>query len=138
MDPLDFIKTANNLKNSREESDRRSSVSRAYYAVFNYVKLYLESCGINIPKDSSAHIKIPIYLKNSGLQNAKQVGKSVGDLKDNRIDADYKMNLSWPNSKDCIFIVLKAELAIKDFDSCKGTALINGIRQYQKIDRGII
>jgi uncharacterized protein (UPF0332 family) len=138
MNPLDFIETANNLKNSCEESDRRSAVSRAYYAVFNYVKLYLESCGIKIPKDSSAHIKIPIYLKNSGIQNAKRVGKSIGDLKDNRIDADYKMNLNWPNSKDCTFIVLKAELTIRDFNSCKGTALIDGIKRYQKIDRGII
>jgi len=137
MDPIDFIKTANSLKNSREEADRRSSISRAYYAVFNYIRFYLEAQGVNVPR-SSAHDKIQKYLKNSGLQIAEDIGKRVDELEDDRVEADYHLNLDGPNSNHCNLTILKAQQVIKDFDSYKGTALINGIRQYQRIVRDII
>jgi hypothetical protein len=41
MDPLDFLKVADNLKNSPDEAERRTAVSRAYYSVFNCIKSYL-------------------------------------------------------------------------------------------------
>jgi len=31
MDPLDFLKVADNLKDSSDEAERRTAVSRAYY-----------------------------------------------------------------------------------------------------------
>jgi uncharacterized protein (UPF0332 family) len=132
MNPTDFIKTANSLKSSREEADRRSSVSRAYYAVFNYIRFYLESQGINVPR-SSAHDKIQKYLKNSGLQIAEDIGKRVDELEDDRVEADYKLNLDGPDSNYCLLNIIKAQQVIQDFNSCKGTALINGIKQYQRV-----
>ena len=136
MDPLDFIKTANSLESSNEEADRRSAVSRAYYAVFNHIKRYLKDCGIYIPENHTAHIKIARYLRYSGLSNAKEMGDAVENLRDERWDADYELGLNGPSKNDCKLIVLKAQQTIQSFDSCKRSELINGIRQYQKIERG--
>ena len=136
MDPLDFIETANRLKNSCVEADRRSAVSRAYYAVFSYIKLYLEDNSIFISKNE-VHVKLPRYLMNSGPPLAKIVGKSVDDLRGDRIEADYVFDQYGPDINTCEKLVDKAQEAIQNFNSCKGTALINGIKQYQKIDRGI-
>jgi len=139
MDPLDFLnKTAIELKSSREESDRRSSVSRAYYAVFHHISLYLKHCGIKVPKDATAHIKIPMYLRNSGIQSAKEVGQFVDELRDARWEADYGINLNGINSKDCNLLILKVYQTIQGFNSCKSSELIIGIKQYQqKTEKGI-
>ena len=150
MDPLDFLKNANSLMNSTEEAGRRSAVSRAYYDAFHYIRLYLIRESIDVPKDATAHEKLPKYLRNSGLENAKYVGQRLGELKDDRWDADYKIAiedlrrreetsvLERFNSGTCVLLVLKADLVIRDFNSCKGKELINGIKKYiTEVERGL-
>ena len=42
MDPLDFLNVADSLRNSGQESERRTSVGRSYFALFNHLRLKLE------------------------------------------------------------------------------------------------
>jgi len=130
MDPLDFLNFADSLKNSAEEAGRRSAISRAYYSVFHYIKAYLEEKGIPIPEDSTAHAKIPQYLRNAGLEEVRELGQSVDDLQEARIDADYSIDLPGPTANTCSLFILKAKMAVSTFDSFKGRGLVCGIRQY--------
>ena len=130
MDPLDFLKVAEKFHKSNEEAYRRSSISRAYYAIFNYVELYLASEDIYIPNDNTVHEKIPRYLRNAGLEKAKEVANKMDELKVERKKADYKMRETFSNSNECVFLILKAKEAVKIFDSCKGNNLIHGIKHH--------
>jgi uncharacterized protein (UPF0332 family) len=143
MDHLDFLKIAENLKDSKEEAGRRSAVSRSYYAAFHHVRLYLMEERIHMSNDGTEHEKIPRYLKYSGLKNAKDVGKRLDELKDDRREADYKIDprdLRNPTIFDlgkCGLLILKATQIICDFDSCKGKELINGIKKYINVEKGL-
>ena len=138
MNPLDFLKAADILKGSPEEASRRSAVSRAYYSLFHYIRVYLVRHNIPVPNDHTAHEKIPRYLRNSGLPRARELGSTVADLKDDRIEADYEMDVAGPDRNACELLVYKARLGVKEFNSCKGSTLVQGIKQYlKKIREGI-
>jgi len=147
MDPCDFLKIADGLKNSCEEAGRRSAVSRAYYAAFHYIRLYLVREGIDVPQGGTIHDKIPKYLRYSGLQKAKDVAKCMQELRDDRKEADYKIALEDLksredrkvlerfNTKTCELLVNKAQQIIQDFNSCKGQELIQGIENYKTVTK---
>lgn len=143
MDHLDFLKIAEKLKDSNEEAGRRSAVSRAYYAAFHHVRLYLMGERIHMPNDGTEHEKIPRYLGYSGLKNAEYVGQRLSELKNDRREADYKIypkDLKDPTIFDlgkCGLLVLKASQVIEDFNSCKGPELIRGIKKQVNVEKGL-
>ena len=130
MDPLDFLEVADTLKDSSKEAERRTSVSRAYYAVYHYIKAYLSKNHISVP--SLGHEKLIRYIKNSEIEQAKELSKMVDDLRRERINADYKIHLRSIDKKSCIFLYLKAQKAIQEFRNCKGRPLIDGINNYRR------
>ena len=132
MDPLDFLRVANILQNSPGEAEIRTAVGRAYYAVFNHRKIYLAENGIVLPANNQ-HYKLPKYIRNSGVEEAKIVGQKLADLRDDRVDADYKMDLGGFNAETRDTLVGKARQAVADFQACCGPDLINGVKKYQVI-----
>ena len=50
MNAKDFLEVAKKLQNSEVEAERRTAISRAYYATFNYVKGFLKNENIAILK----------------------------------------------------------------------------------------
>ncbi len=102
MNPLEFLEVAKKLKDSLNESDRRTSVSRSYYSVFNYIRTYLEENSIPIPTFAGHEVLIQ-YLKHSGMSKGKMLGQMVEDLRTERNKADYDMKTQRFNNKTCHF-----------------------------------
>ena len=132
MDPLDFLRVADNLKDSSDEAERRIAVSRAYYSVFNCIKAYLVQNRIHIPSDASRHVQLTRYFWNSGIKEAEQLSRTIDDLRTDRNEADYDMDSTRFNKNTCILLFLKAQKAIEGFQCCKGRTLIEGINNYRK------
>ena len=136
MEGKDFLEVACKLSKSTSEADRRTSVSRAYYALFNHVKHILESLlGSALPSDATAHEKIYRYLHNSKLDKAEDIAQDLSSLRTIRNDADYDMKASGFNSNNCLLWYKKAEICIgtfDGFDSVDKKELRKGIIEYRK------
>jgi uncharacterized protein (UPF0332 family) len=76
-----------------EETRLRSAISRAYYAVFNESRIFLEARipNIVIPKTGKAHQVVPNLLISHNLSNQDwaSVGNKLIILKRYRRQADY-------------------------------------------------
>ena len=129
MDPLDFLKIASDLQCSSEEAGVRTAVGRAYYAIFNYVRAYLAENNINLP-NHGIHQNLYLCVKNSGVNGARDVGQTIDELRADRQEVDYEMESTRWREKTCELLVLKAGLAIEEFQKCEGQVFISGARDY--------
>lgn len=131
MDPLDFLRVANTLKDSAEEAELRTAVGRAYYAVFNHIRSYLASKNVRF-ENYRIHERLPMSIRNSGGEVAREVGSKFGELRDDRHESDYTMDKAEYeiNTETCGMLVCKANQTIKDFDSCKCDELVDGVKAY--------
>jgi uncharacterized protein (UPF0332 family) len=129
MDPRDFLAVADTLKHSGEEAGMHTAVSRAYYAVFNHIRGYLATNNVELP-DYQIHIRLRRSIKNSGVQGAKTVARKMGDLWDDRREADYDMQSTLWTGATCDTIVDKAREALTEFLSFQGEELVSGVRRY--------
>ena len=64
------------------------------------------------------------------MQGSRDVGRNVEDLRDDRFDADYDMQLTGWNTDTCALLVDKARGTINDFRACEGPELVSGARDY--------
>ncbi len=94
MDPVEFISVASYLQNSSYEAERRTAVSRSYYALYNVLLDYLYSKGIPFKKDGGDHWRLMRCLTMCANPNAYSLGADLRDLRQARNDADYEMNIS--------------------------------------------
>jgi uncharacterized protein (UPF0332 family) len=129
MDPLDFFATANRLKISQQEADIRTAIGRAYYAVFNYIRSYLASNNITL-KHNFAHRDLQTSIRNSGINEARELAQKIQELYDERRNADYEMGMTGWNTKDCNLLVFKAQMVIRSFQNHEGPDLISGVKSY--------
>lgn len=90
MDALDFLDVANRLRDSEQESDRRTSVGRSYFALYNHVRTKLSNF-LQIPDREDAHRAVAYYLTGTNHPNIRQVGQSLRDLRRSRNTADYNL-----------------------------------------------
>ncbi len=67
----------------------RASISRAYYAVFNEAKLFLQSKNVWLPHTGAAHDKIISHLRDSLDDDWNEVGDLLSRLKIKRTKSDY-------------------------------------------------
>ena len=87
MDARDFFAIASEFRNSEKEAERRTSIGRSYYGLFNSV-----------------------------IATARSVGAILKDLRQHRNDADYNMVVVI-DLKTTDFVYQKAAKALKEFDS---------------------
>lgn len=134
MNAKDFLEVAKKLQSSEVEAERRTAISRAYYAAFNYVKGFLKNENIAIPKDASGHKKAYHYLLNSGLSEARKLADDLDNLRDVRNDADYE--LISPKHKfdklNCGLTCVKAIKFFENFERIDHGNLLKGIWEYKK------
>ncbi|MBM4032463.1 MAG: hypothetical protein FJ291_11850 [Planctomycetes bacterium] len=91
MDGWDFLTTAESLAKSAHESDRRTSISRSYYASLNGVLCALRPHGVVAKRDHTHQLSE--WLRACEDPNLRQVGSKLHTLWAMRIDADYRMEL---------------------------------------------
>ncbi len=116
MEGIEFLKVAEKFKASNDEDERRTSVSRSYYAIFNQIKTHFHRHKIRIPDNYEAHGKIYKYLHNCGIGEIEQHAKSFQSLRKDRNQADYEMDNSRFNKNTCNLIFAKAQLIIGVFN----------------------
>ncbi|RUO38129.1 hypothetical protein CWE13_00300 [Aliidiomarina shirensis] len=102
--PSDLIQLANESLKANSEVSYRNAASRAYYALFHEVTSRLT----NLPdrKESGTHESLITYLKtcNSGeepydIKELENIGYKLGQSKLYRVEADYKLDDSFPQAK---------------------------------------
>ncbi|HNR11847.1 MAG TPA: HEPN domain-containing protein [Thermodesulfobacteriota bacterium] len=131
MEAKEFLDVAQRLCASHHEADRRTSVSRAYYAVFNHIKPVLESFGVTFSSEAHDHTKIYKYLNNAGLEDAESVAHDLTSLRKIRGRADYDMKYSGFERNNCLLWYQKAKRCINDFDRVDKKALRKNIGEYR-------
>ena len=90
MDPLDFLNVAADLCESGEEAEHRTSVGRSYFALFNHLRIKLDTI-TQVPKTNEAHQAVVHYLTGANNRNLSSVGQSLRDLRSSRNAADYQL-----------------------------------------------
>lgn len=128
----DFLEFANTLHASDNEAARRTSVSRAYYALYHHIREYLISFGIRVTTKPEEHQRMVRYLKNSGIDEAKYVSEKMNDFREKRNNADYKLSDSSFNKSTCTLYWILAETLFDQLDSIDKRLLKNGLVQYAK------
>lgn len=136
INPVDFHKTAEFLKDQQDEWHIRTTVNRCYYGVFLYFRDFFTKQGVRVPehKDKSQHkfviecfqkskaaVKrmIPSNGKNVDLEEEcvkiGQIYSRLRTLLQQRTDADYRLDLSFFHSysEDSL---RRAKTTIEDFN----------------------
>ena len=126
MNPLDFLDLAEKLEFSNSEAEIRTAISRAYYAVYNYIKADLVGLDEYLQHDILINC-----ITETKIERFEYLGKDIRDLMAARRRADYKIGVSFSN-KTCETIINKSQNVIKEFDECKKLGLIEEARNYLK------
>jgi hypothetical protein len=134
MEGKDFLELAKKFQSSENEAERRTSISRAYYAVFNHVKGFFSKTTIKLSAAAQAHEKIYQYLFNSGIEEAADLASDLKSLREKRNDADYELiSPRYNHDKvNCGLTCVKAIQFFDRFDKIPPTNLIKGILEYKK------
>ena len=116
MDGRRFFEVADRLRASASEAERRTSISRSYYALFNVVLGVLSAQGVIFRETPDDHYTLISYLNKAHNRTAGLVGSALKDLRlePNRADYDMKATVDARTSE---FLYLKATRAIAQFDA---------------------
>lgn len=133
MEAGDFLALALELqKKSSSEAALRTSISRAYYAIFNQVVHYLRAGQISLPKTHEAHKKAFQYLAGCGMPEAETLADTLDELRDARNDADYQLKTLQIEANECRLLCIKAGMFFKELGAIDQKHLIKKIQEYQK------
>ncbi len=122
MNPRDFLEVANRLQGSPDEADRRTSISRSYYAAYHVVVQTLAAKQVQFEKNADDHGRLAHYLAHSGDHRMQTIGGFLKTLRTSRVDADYKLRTlikEW----DSQLSYLAASRAITQFHTISGPDL---------------
>jgi len=94
---LDFVQLSNRWSvlppPSGHEAVWRTAISRAYYGAFHVSRMFLVTLSIEMPKgdQKNEHVFIPMAFNNSGNDDIRLAGAKLGDLREDRNWADYRI-----------------------------------------------
>lgn len=133
MDPEEFLALAERwlVPEVVDEPTRRSAVSRAYYAVYGVIAGEVERRVARMPR-GAVHDLLVQFLRNSSSPGAEVLAETVGDLRDRRVEADYRLDRSGPTLAAARLCVGLARDAIVRFRALPQDQLFAGIRTYRK------
>lgn len=139
MEPKAFLDLADDLKNkSDSEAALRTSVSRSYYALHNFLSQFIKNEGFILPKAAEKHELVYYWLHNCGITYISQIAKQLDDLREGRNDADYDLEVDkFQNPNVAVLLFFKARSAYNSFEkyvrnSSNRKKIKEGIREYQK------
>src|SRR5438552_6773642 len=91
MNPREFQKLAVRLSATAGSAERRTAISRSYYAAFNVAASHLRAMKFPIAKGAAAHGEVRHCLANSGNIDVIQTANSLREMHAHRIRADYEL-----------------------------------------------
>ena len=92
MNGADFLDVAKRLEDSPSEAERRTSIGRSYYALYNVLVALLSSQGVFFHRQGRDHQLLLSYLVKAHHSEATMVAQTLRDLRTARNDADYRMD----------------------------------------------
>jgi hypothetical protein len=92
VDPAAFLNIAEQFQASDSEAERRTSIGRSYYALYNILCGSLASQGVYFTHRGGDHGLLVYYLTQCGHPQAADIGATLRDLRNYRNNADYYMN----------------------------------------------
>lgn len=132
MNPFDFLTLAKSLRQGKDEASWRTSISRSYYGVFHFVRSELADKGVPLSVGPQAHGEIRTFLANCGVADAASLSSKMGDLHEQRITADYKLNHKPPvTDKTAETVILKASVVWATFQRLDKKMVAAGIQSYR-------
>ncbi|MGB8226258.1 MAG: hypothetical protein WCE45_05260 [Sedimentisphaerales bacterium] len=143
MNPEEFFKTAEKLKDSDKEPDLRTSVGRSYYAIFLHFREYLKKLGLSKTRNpkNSVHSFVKDCLGFSQVSEASRLAVALNDLYGKREKADYHLSITI-NPTEASDVLEDAKEAIQTFHSSmtsgKEQILLANAKQYAKSKEWIL
>lgn len=132
MDGREFFVIAEKFKTSANEAERRTSIGRSYYALFNVLMGKLSDNGVVFAETPDDHYKLISYLSKAGSRTAGIVGGALKDLRLERNRADYVMK-TVIDSRASELLYQKATRAMAQFDSIPSTEMQNIVERIQAL-----
>ncbi len=133
----DFLTFAKTIHSHKDEAARRSSVSRAYFALFHHIKSIVDSVVPPRPirkLGAEEHVKYVRYLKNSEIEDAIYVGEKLEELREERNEADYDLKITKFDKNTCVLQCIKSESLCNEIDKInKITNLKKKFTVYAKV-----
>jgi len=87
---IDLLRVAADLLKKSGEEYYRSSINRAYYAMFGRTRQILKTEEIKIFQPPNVHKQVIDFLKKNNDNLYKQIGYDLDRLRRERVKADYK------------------------------------------------
>lgn len=118
MEPSEFLKTAELLRDQTEEAHLRTSIGRSYYAAILYFRERLKQIGLQKTKQPGreAHAFVIQCLQFSEVTECVKVSRYLHDLQQVREDADYHLEIDF-SQNDAEDALAKAHKIISDFEN---------------------
>ncbi|MBI3697248.1 MAG: hypothetical protein HY238_20735 [Acidobacteria bacterium] len=92
MNAADFLEVAKRLEGSVSEAERRTSIGRSYYALYNVLVDFLSSHGVPFDRNAKDHGRLVRCLMDTKHREADAIGAALRDLRNRRNEADYQMS----------------------------------------------
>lgn len=109
------------------EARWRAAISRAYYATYNYARLYALASdkSVTFPKHADAHALVAAWFTNQPDTTKQLVGWDLGTLRSMRNQADYNDSVNRPD-KVAAYALELAEGIISKVNAPVAPPAING------------
>ena len=92
MNGANFLEVAQRLESSVSEAERRTSIGRSYYALYNVLVDFLSSHGVSFYRHAKDHGRLVRYLMDTKDRQADAIASALRDLRNRRNVADYQMS----------------------------------------------
>ena len=116
MEGTDFINVAAELAYGSTEAHWRSSISRAYYAVFHKAKDALSDKSVYVPRNKNSHKYIQEWLQRQNNRLLTKLGSDLSNLHSDRCRSDYDFNVDPINKNDAMLKLVMARALINDIE----------------------
>src|SRR5208337_2915347 len=119
MKPRDFQVLALKLVSETGAAELRSSVSRAYYAVYNSAVEMVGKLGFHVGSGVQGHGDVQKWLGNSGDVEIKKVGSKLTNLRTKRNRADYELDRTdVENPRTVQAVIQDSESMLQSLEQC--------------------
>jgi len=132
VDPVAFLTIAERFQASNSEAERRTSVGRSYYALYNLLFGSFASRGIHFEARGNDHGRLVYYLTQCGYPQASAIGMTLRDLRNYRNEADYRMNTTVDSGQSQL-VYGKAKGAVDDFHQLLRTDIAMVIQRIKRL-----
>jgi hypothetical protein len=130
VDPAEFLVIADRLRASGVEADRRTSIGRSYYSLYNLVCDALSAAGIPLPGGADNHRALVHFLTRCGDVSAANVGDALKTLRIRRNQSDYEMrrNIDVKVSQLAFYLANREFAQFRGLGVAQAAALVASIR----------